>query len=191
VDEDYDQAELDRVSRYLNESFQGLSLREIRARLLEMMSEEKAQYDCLMREALELSARTFDPIGVQSDLIVEGKTNILDAQAFDNVERMKSLFHAFEEKSRLVALLNGCLEEKGHRLFIGSEAGTAGIEGCSLIVSPYHDGTTPMGTVGVLGPARMEYARVISVVDTLARLLSELLTEGQTTDRRSPQGGPR
>lgn len=191
VDEDHPQAELDRVSRYLNDSFRGLSLPEIRAQLLEMMSEDKAQYDRLMREAIELSTRSFDPAGAESDLIVEGKTNILDTQGFDSVERMKSLFHAFEEKSRLVALLNQCLDDKGRRLFIGSEAGTAGIPGCSLIVSPYHDGTRPVGTVGVLGPERMEYARVISLVDTLARLLSDLLSEGQWPQARSAQGGTR
>lgn len=191
VDEDYGQSELDQVSRYLNDTFKGLSLPQIRAKLIEMMSEEKSQYDRLMREAIELSARSFDPTGIESDLIVEGKTNLLDNQAFDNVERMKSLFQAFEEKSRLVALLNRCLDNKGHRLFIGSETDTPGIEGCSLIVSPYHDGTRPMGTIGVLGPARMQYAHVISLVETLARLLSEALSEGTWVERRSSQGGIR
>jgi len=149
------------------------------------MGEEKAQYDRLMREAIDLSARSFDPPAAGGDLIVEGTTNILDAQAFDNVDKMKSLFHAFEEKSRLVSLLNRCLDEKGCRLFIGSEAGAPEMEGCTLVVSPYHEGTTPVGTVGVLGPTRMEYARVISLVETLARLLSELLSREWT----QPRGG--
>src|SRR5437867_3266089 len=177
VDEDYPQDELDKVSNYLNESFRGTSLSQIRQKLLRMMSEEQAQYDHLMREALDLAARSLDPGVPGTDLILEGTPNILDRQVFDNAEKMKKLFQAFEEKWRLVALLNRCLEEKGCRLFIGSEAGTPEMEGCTLVVSPYGDGTGPVGTVGILGPTRMEYARAISLVDTLARLLSKVLAE--------------
>jgi heat-inducible transcriptional repressor len=185
VEEDYSQDELDKVSRYLSDSFRGLTISEIRAKLLEMMSEEKAQYDRLMREALAISARSFGLADSRSDLIVEGTTNILDEPSFDNVARMKSLFQAFEEKSRLVSLLNRCLDSRGSRLFIGSEAGAPEMEGCTLVASPYHDGSKPVGTVGILGPTRMEYARVIALVETLARFLTEMLTEanGETVRR--------
>jgi heat-inducible transcriptional repressor len=176
VEEEHSQEDLDRISRYLTDSFRGLSLSQIRARLLDMMSEDKSQYDRLMREALELSARSFDVGTGHNDLIVEGTTNIFDTGVFDNIEKMKRLFQTFEEKSRLVALLNRCMDADGARLFIGSEAGTPGMEGCALVVSPYHDGARPVGTVGILGPTRMEYARAISLVETLSRLLTELLT---------------
>src|SRR5207247_2165316 len=142
-----------------------------------MMSEEKIRYDRLMREALEVTARSIETDGAQQDLIVDGTTNILDRHAFDSFEAMKGLFQAFEEKSRLVALLNRCLDEKGCRLFIGSEAGTPEMEGYALVVSPYHDGARLVGTVGILGRTRMEYAHAISLVETLARLLSELMAE--------------
>ena len=187
VDEDYTQDELDRVSRYLCDTFRGLSLAQMRSRLLEMMSEEKSRYDRLMREALELSARSFEAGLTQGDLIVEGTTNILDGGVFDNMEEMRRLFQTFEEKSRLVALLNRCLDQKGYRLLFGSEAGTPGIEGCALIVSPYHDGSGPVGMVGVLGPTRMEYARAISMVEMLSRLLSDLLT-GEVRDGAAGPG---
>src|SRR5262245_17961821 len=177
VPQDYTQEELDRISNYLSDQFRGMPLARIRVRLLELMSEEKAQYDTLMREALELGARSLEREADGMDLIVEGTPNILDPQVFDNADRMKKLFRAFEEKSRLVALLNQCLDEKGWKLFIGSqEAGTPEMEGCALVVSPYHDGLRPVGTVGILGPTRMEYARAISLVDTLARLLTQALS---------------
>jgi len=177
VPQDYTQEELDRISNYLSEEFRGLPLSRIRVRLLEMMSEEKARYDTLMREALELGARSLENQQDGNDLIVEGTPNILDAQVFDSAEQMKKLFQAFEEKSRLVSLLNQCLDEKGWKLFIGSqETGTPEMEGCALVVSPYHDGLRPVGTVGILGPTRMEYARAISLVDTLARLLTQALS---------------
>lgn len=180
VDEDYAQDELDKVSRYLSESFSGLTLAQIRVKLLDMMAEEKALYDLLMREALDLSARSFSEDSPGGELIVEGATNILDRQEFAKVEDMRTLFRAFEEKSRLVAILNRCLDQKGCRVFIGAEAGAPEMVGCALITSPYHDGARPVGTIGVLGPARMEYGRAIAVVDTLARVLSEVLSEGDT-----------
>jgi heat-inducible transcriptional repressor len=177
VPQDYTQEELDRISNYLSEEFRGMPLSRIRVRLLEMMTEEKAQYDGLMREALELGARSLEKEGDGDDLIVEGTPNILDPQVFASADRMKKLFQAFEEKSRLVSLLNQCLDEKGWKLFIGSqETGTPEMEGCALVVSPYHDGLRPVGTVGILGPTRMEYARAISLVDTLARLLTQALS---------------
>jgi heat-inducible transcriptional repressor len=190
VEEDYPQEELDRISRYLSDSFRGLSLSRIRAKLLDMMSEEKSQYDRLMREAIDLSARSFDATGTRSDLIVEGTTNILDPRVFPDVDTMKRLFQSFEEKSRLVALLNRCLHGKGHRLFIGSEAEGALMDGCALVVAPYHDGSRPVGTVGILGPTHMEYARAISLVETLSRLLTDLLMEPGRGSEPAVKGGP-
>jgi heat-inducible transcriptional repressor len=187
VDQDYTQDELDRISRYLSESFDGLALTQIRVKVLDLMKEEKALYDRLMREALELSARSFEKEEGGGDLIVEGAANILEVRDFGDVERMKTLFHAFEEKSRLVALLNRCMEQKGHSVLIGSEAGTPEMEGCALIAAPYHDGETAVGTIGILGPSRMAYGRVIAVVDVLAKVLSAVLTEANAP----PDGGAR
>jgi heat-inducible transcriptional repressor len=194
ADEDYPQEELDRVSSYLSETFRGLTLEQIRARLIAMMSEEKSLYDRLMREALELSARSFDAGGTRDELIVDGTANILDHREFGDVENMKALFHAFEEKSRLVVLLNRCLEADGSRLFFGSETGTGGIEGVTLIASPYREGGRPLGTLGIVGPTRMQYSRAIALVETLARLLSEVLGEaggqaraGAATGGRDPR----
>jgi heat-inducible transcriptional repressor len=187
VDQDYTQDELDRISRYLSESFDGLALTQIRVKVLELMKEEKALYDRLIREALELSARSFEKEEGGGDLIVEGAANILEVRDFGDVERMKTLFHAFEEKSRLVALLNRCMEQKGHSILIGSEAGTPEMEGCALIASPYCDGATPVGTIGILGPSRMAYGRVIAVVDVLAKVLSAVLTQANAP----PDGGAR
>src|SRR5439155_15570942 len=180
LEQDYTQDELDRISRYLSDTFTGLSLSRIRLKLLEMMSEEKALYHKLMREALELSARSLEAEGAGEDLIVEGTANIFEGPDFTNVEKMRALFHTFEEKSRLVALLNRCLDTPGPRLFIGAETGTPEMADCTLIASPYHDGPLAVGAIGILGPARMEYGRTIALVDTLARILSQVISDSDS-----------
>jgi heat-inducible transcriptional repressor len=113
--------------------------------------------------------------GEERDLYIEGQTNILDEPAFADVERMKELFKAFEEKSLLVKILDRSIKVEGTQVLFGSECGLVGIEGCSLITSPYGHPGRFLGILGVIGPMRMDYARVIPVVDYTAKLLTDIL----------------
>jgi heat-inducible transcriptional repressor len=174
MDEDLSQDELDKISRYLNDMLTDLPLREVRERIVEEMRQEKMVYDELLQRVLQLGGEALEA-REDRDLYIEGQTNILDEPAFADVERMKELFKAFEEKSLLVKLLDRSMKAQGVQVLFGSECGIAGIEGCSLITSTYGHAGRFLGILGVIGPMRMDYARVIPVVDYTAKLLTDIL----------------
>jgi len=174
MDEDLSQDELDKITRYLNDLLTGLPLREVRERILEEMRREKMAYDELLQKALQVGGQALTA-QEERDLYIEGQTNILDEPAFADVERMKDLFRAFEEKSVLVKLLDRSMKAQGVQILFGSECGVAGIEGCSLITSTYGQPGRFLGILGVIGPLRMNYSRVIPVVDYTAKLLTDIV----------------
>jgi len=181
--QDHPQEELERMARILNDRFAGLTLSEVRRRIIGEMREEKAQYDRLMAAALSLSARALEPAG--EGVVVEGSSNILSIPEFTmDIEKMRGLFVAFEEKGRLVELLDRAMKTDGLTVVIGSEVHLAGMAGVSLVTSTYGAGQAPMGTLGIIGPTRMAYSHVIPLVQATARVLSERLR-----DVRGGQGG--
>ena len=180
LDEEMTQDELYKVSNYLNQEFSGQPLRLIRQCLLERLAEEKAQYDALLQQVMKVGEKTFDSAEAQdSDIYVGGTANIIDQPEFvTNVERMKELFKAFEEKSRLISLLDRCLDETGVNVIIGSETSFHDIHECSLVTRTYSYGDQTVGVLGVVGPKRMAYPRIMALVDYTATLVSRILTQG-------------
>ncbi len=174
MDEDLSQDELGKITRYLNDALSGLTLREVRERIVEEMRRDKMAYDELLQKTLQLGGETVEA-PEQRDLYIEGQTKILDEPAFADVERMKELFKAFEEKSVLVKLLDRSMKAQGVQILFGSECGVAGIEGCSLTTSTYGHPGRFLGILGVIGPMRMNYSRIIPVVDYTAKLLTDIL----------------
>lgn len=173
---DLTQDELDRIAAELNDRFHGMSLAEIRNRLLQEMRREKEQYDNLLKAADELGEKAL--IEPRADeLYIGGASNILDLPDFADVENMKNVFKAFEDKYRMIQLLDRCLESDGVQVLIGSENQASGMEGCSLVVTTYRSRDAVLGTVGILGPKRMDYSRVIPLVETTGRRLTRLLEE--------------
>jgi len=175
VDEAMTQEELDRIARYLTDLLQGNSLQEVRDLLLKQMAEEKAQYDRMLARALCLGAKALEA-EPEADVYVAGAAHIADQPEFADVAKMKSLFAAFEEKSKLVKILNECLTGEDFKIFIGSEIPGRVIQGLSVIAAPYRRGDRLLGVLGVLGPTRMDYGRALALVETTARLLSRALT---------------
>jgi heat-inducible transcriptional repressor len=180
LDEEMTQDELYKVSNYLNQEFSGQPLRLIRQRLLERLAEEKAQYDALLQQVMKVGEKTFDSAEARdSDIYVGGTANIIDQPEFmTNVERMKELFKAFEEKSRLISLLDRCLDDTGVNVIIGSETPLHDIHECSLVTRTYSYGDQTVGVLGVVGPKRMAYPRIMALVDYTATLVSRILTQG-------------
>lgn len=174
MDEDLSQAELSTIAKYLNEIMVGLTLRQVRERLVEEMRREKLAYDELLQKTLQLGSEVAQ-VTEERDIYIEGQARILDEPSFADVERLKELFKAFEEKSILVSLLDRSMKADGVHTLFGSECGIAGVEGCSLITSTYHYAGRPVGILGVIGPMRMNYGRVIPVVEYTARVLSDIL----------------
>jgi len=174
MDNNLSQDELDKISRYLNEMLEGLTLAQVRRKILKEMEGERIAYDRLMKQALKLGHRAFSS-HEENELYIDGKMNILDEPEFANIEKMKSLFRAFEEKSLLITLLDKCLAGEGVQVAIGSETECSEMEGCSLVSSPYGRMDRTSGILGILGPRRMNYSRVIPLVEYTAQLLTEIL----------------
>jgi heat-inducible transcriptional repressor len=174
VEEDFSQSELDYFSDYLNSFLAGLPLYRVREKLIEQMRSAKAAYDRLLERALKLGEKALASMD-ETDVFIEGKTNILHEPEFSNISRMTDLFRAFEEKATMVKLLDKCMDPEGVQIAIGSESHVQEMETCSLVTSTYGCAGNVWGALGVIGPRRMNYSRIISLVDYSAKLLTEIL----------------
>ncbi len=172
TDRDHDRSELDKMARYLNGMLSGLTLREMGRKIDRAMSEEVALCDRLRRRALRLGR---DAVGASegSELYVEEPTRILEQPEFLDPERTKSLFRALDEKSKILALLEATLQCDGVQVLIGSESELTALSGCTLVASRYTTGARAVGTLGVIGPTRMNYSKIIPTVGYVAQLVGE------------------
>jgi heat-inducible transcriptional repressor len=190
VDDALGQEELDRTARYLNVEFNGKSLAAIRAEILELMRQEKALYDKLLQNAILLCERSLEgEEGAGGQVFVDGASNILMKPDFMDTERMRELFRTFEEKSRLVKILNECMERDSQlvgrdvQVIIGRENTTPSMRDCALITAPYRLGAgQAVGAIGVVGPMRIEYARMMAVVNYVARHIERIFWEEKAVD---------
>jgi heat-inducible transcriptional repressor len=178
--EDFSQAELDAISNRLTIDFAGKSLDEIRILLLVSLGEEKVRMDRALARALELGRRAFAETRRQDEPVyMEGTESLLQKPEFRNdLEALRRMFHAFEEKARLVNLLTDCVASDYLAVVIGSESPFTDETGSAVVSAPYHRGDRVVGALGVIGPRRMKYARVVPLVDELSRYVSRRLTEG-------------
>lgn len=176
ADEDFSQDYLDKITRYLSTILSGLTLVEVRNRILEEMNKEKIAYDRLMERALKLGERALVDTE-DRELFMEGKVKFFDALEFSNIEKMKGLLQALEEKGFLLKLLDQSFKTPGVQIIIGSEFDHREMEECSLVTATYGLPDSPRGTLGVIGPMRMNYSRVISLVDYTAQLLTKNFVE--------------
>jgi heat-inducible transcriptional repressor len=174
VDDEATQDELQACSNYLNTQFAGKTLDRIRARLLELMHEEKALYDSLLKRVVTLGGRAFEGEGA-GDVFLDGASNIVGRPEFDDAARMRQLFQTFEQKGRLVKILNACISGAGVRIVIGHENPDPELRDMALVASGLHD--EPGLSLGVLGSTRMEYPRTIALVEHVARAVQKTLTE--------------
>ncbi|HXV63990.1 MAG TPA: heat-inducible transcriptional repressor HrcA [Vicinamibacteria bacterium] len=169
--------DLEQCARYLEDQFRGYTLVEAHELLVLRMQEIAAVVNVLVRNALTIAEAAFAGQRT-SEVHVEGTARILAEPEFiRNIERAQQLFETLEQRQRLVNILNACLEGNGLQIVIGSEARVPDLEGLSLIGARYTDGNQELGSIGIMGPTRMAYARHISVVDYVACSLSQAITE--------------
>lgn len=176
--------ELERASNYLNKEFVGKNLSEIRAEILKLMHEEKTMFDKLLQTAVILCSQSIDDDSeMDGEIYVDGTTNILTKRDFADLERLRELLATIGERSRLIQILNECVtrDASNHgevQVMIGSENRTPSFKNCTLISAPYRIGNgAAVGTLSVLGPTRIEYARMISVVSYVARVLERMMSK--------------
>jgi heat-inducible transcriptional repressor len=173
----YTQAQLDRFSRYLNDICQNLTLAEARRRILDQMEEEKNLFDKIVSQALSLSRQALQTGDEGEELYIEGTSRILDYPEFAaDVEKMRVIFKAFEEKHHLITLLDRTLTSQGVHIIISPDEHFPEMQ-LSLVASSYQSDQAPVGSLGVLGPMRMDYARVVPVVKYTASLVTNWFTK--------------
>lgn len=168
----YSEIQLREASNVVNQHFVGVALGNIRARLISSMRSDKEHMHSLMQTALDVADQAFDQEET-NDFVVKGQENLLaTSQAMEDV---RQLFQAFSMKGDILHLLDRCMDTEGVQLFIGNESGYEVLDDCSIVTSPYHVDGELVGVLGVIGPTRMAYDRVIPVVDATAKVLSAAL----------------
>ncbi|MGA7538731.1 MAG: heat-inducible transcriptional repressor HrcA [Steroidobacteraceae bacterium] len=173
----YSPDELKRASNYLNEQFRGRSLAQVRQEILRQLSETRAHLNQVMLEAISMAQHVFEAGGVGEELeyVIKGETNLMGVGELSSVEKLRRLFEAFNEKRDFLHLLDHSLRAEGVQIFIGHESGYQILDDCSVITAPYGSSDSVVGVLGVIGPTRMAYERVIPIVDMTAKLLGAAL----------------
>lgn len=179
--------ELVRISNYLTENFRGLTLRQVRDRLVAMMAEDRAKVDEILGTTLDLARRSLDSIAAR-EVRVDGTTTVLSHPELADVVRVRRLIETFNDKARLVQMLNACVVGEGVRVVIGEDSDLTSELDFSLVATRYGVGERELGTLGIFGPSRMEYQRVVPLVHYLGETLSEMLT-ATSDDREGRPGG--
>ena len=174
VDEELTPRELEQITNYLNQTMTGLSIQEVRSRIVTEMTQEKALYDHLLRRAFALSSAALVDEST-GDIIIEGTSYFLEQPEFSDLKCMKRIVQTFEQKSILVDLLDRGLDAEGVQVIIGSETKYSELADCSLITAAYSGKRGTLGTLGIIGPNRMPYSTIIPIVDYTANLISSLL----------------
>jgi len=180
VDKDYSKAELESVAQYLNAEYMDKPLSEMRDIMRAELQRTKEDMNQHMEAMIEVAGKVFEPddkqtADEQDDMVVAGETNLMTHAELSNVDTLKALFDAFSTKRDVFHLLERCVSAEGVQIFIGQESGHDILDDCSLITSPYEVEGTVVGVLGVIGPKRMAYDRVIPVVDITSKLLSAAL----------------
>ncbi len=173
TDEAIPREELVRISNYLTENYSGRTLLEIREDLLRLMNDERARLDELLRRAIELARDGMD-IGHAPSLVVDGAHSLFDSGP--GAARIEGMFQMFAERARLAGLLNRCLDTDGVRVVLGHDSRLTEELGFGLVVRSYKAGNGVAGSIAVVGPASMEYPRMVPLVNYLGERLSEALT---------------
>jgi len=175
----YGKSELQQAANYLNDTFAGKDLSRARERILKEMEDARDHMNRMMVTALEMAHQAFQTEQDDNDLLLAGQTNLMSYAEMSNVQKLRQLFDAFNRKRDILHLLDESLSARGMQVFIGEESGYEVLDECSVVTAPYGAEDEVLGVLGVIGPTRMAYDRVIPMVDVTARLLGAALNQGK------------
>ncbi|MGD2082903.1 MAG: heat-inducible transcriptional repressor HrcA [Chromatiales bacterium] len=178
TEREFSASELEQSANYLNQTYGGRTLQDMRARLLKEMREVRRRMDGLMAFAVEMGSEVLRDEDALDDCFISGQTNLMDFNDFSDLRRLRELFDAFTRKHDILYLLDACVRAEGMQIFIGRESGYEHLDRCSLITAPYAVEDEVVGVLGVIGPTRMAYDRIIPIVDVTARLVGAALKQG-------------
>lgn len=170
-------AELQQAANLLNQEYAGLGLEDMHRRLLKEMQETRDSMNRVMARALEIAEQIIDPSDSDDDFVLAGQTNLMDFSELAQMDRLRQLFDSFNEKSELLHLLDVSMNADGVQLYIGEESRYQPFDSCTLVTAPYQVDGEVAGVLGVIGPTRMAYDRVIPIVDVTAKILGSALKQ--------------
>ncbi len=177
MDRRYTADELRRASNYLNQEFAGKELVAVREHLLSQLQRTRENLNQLMLDAIRLAQQAVGPAtgSDRPEYVMAGETNLMEFSELSNVEKLRRLFEAFTQQGDILHLLDQSLGAEGVQIFIGQESGYTILDDCSVVTAPYTLGQEVVGVLGVIGPTRMAYERIIPIVDITAKLLGSAL----------------
>lgn len=170
----YTPRELEAAGNYLTEHFSGKDLETARRELFQLMQADHQQLDQMLQTIMEIAEQTLDE-EEEADYVIAGETNLFNVMDESNYQQLRRLFEAFEKKRDILHLLDQAVNATGIQIFIGDELGKSGFDDFSLVTSPYTQNGRIIGVLGVIGPTRMRYHKIVTVVDITAKLLSQSL----------------
>lgn len=174
LDRDYSESELTEASNFLNSRLQGRGFKTIRDEILMEMRAEREHANNMMLQAIQMAEQVLESKG-HGDYVLMGETKLMDFAEMTDVSKLKHLFEAFHQKQEILHLLDRCVAADGIQIFIGKESGYEVLDEWSVVTAPYTVDGNHLGVLGVIGPTRMAYDRVIPIVDVTARLLGSAL----------------
>ncbi|MGR9052941.1 MAG: heat-inducible transcriptional repressor HrcA [Gammaproteobacteria bacterium] len=181
TDKQLSASELQQAANYLNSVYSGLSMAAVKKALIKELDETRENMNKIMRDAVEMAKLALTEGRSEEDYVLSGETNLMGFSELSNVERLKQLFDAFNQKRSIIHLLEQCLSADGVQIFIGEESGYDPFDHCSLVTKSYTIEGEVVGVLGVIGPTRMAYEKVIPFVDVTAKLLSAALNPKSST----------
>lgn len=177
----FNPSELQQAANYLNAMYSGRSLTAVRDAVLQELRADRERMNQMMLDAIEMAQLAFDADNKKEDFVLSGETNLMGFSELSDRDRLRSLFEAFSQKQGVIHLLDQCMKADGVQIFIGEESGYQAFDHCSLVTSSYSVSDEVVGVLGVIGPTRMAYEKIIPYVDMTAKLLSAALNPKSTS----------
>jgi heat-inducible transcriptional repressor len=174
IDPELSQKNLNRIAAYINSRYSGLTLDDIRKRVINEMTRDSLLCDSLIEEALKICGNAFS--SSPGNVYISGLSDMLSLPDFSDVERIKELLKTIEDKHVVVKLLDKIAEADGTQVFIGSENPVDEMKQFSIVAATYKEGNRPIGAIGIIGPTRMNYIDAISIVDLTANYITRVLS---------------
>jgi len=180
TEREFSRDELEKISNFLNQEFAGQDFRSVRQKLIEDIDNTREDVNKTMMTVVEVAKKVFVDTPTEADYVLAGETNLMDYAELANVEKLRELFDAFNQKRDVLHILDQSIGAQGVQIFIGQESGYDVFDGVSMVTSTYKADGEVLGVLGVIGPTRMPYERVIPIVDLTARLLGDALNPKST-----------
>ncbi len=177
VDREYTESELQQAANFMNQHYAGIEMIQVRKRILTDLDDARLSMNQAMHDIIEVAQSTMDGSSdADGEFVLAGETNLMDFAELSDVDTLRRLFETFSRKRSMLDLLDRSINADGVQVFIGAESGYGILDDCSVVTAPYQLDDETVGVLGVIGPTRMAYDRVVPIVDITARLLKSALS---------------